>query len=97
MAPKDHSGGRDVLIYDAENPTVLLGGFILNKGVTNANLYFMLDIFIIYKENFSSEKEEPFLLQDEDGTSIEKNDHPLRSGKYYIFSISKFLYHFFMI
>ena len=97
MAPSDRSGGRNVHIYDAENPTVVLGGLILSNGVTNANLYFMLDIFIVYEESFSFEDEELFLLQDEKGTRIEKNNHPLQPGKYYIVSISRFLYHPFMI
>jgi hypothetical protein len=92
MAPIDRSGGRNVYIYDAENPTVVLG-----NGVTNANLYSMLDIFIVYEESFSPEDEEPFLLQDEEGTRIEKNNCPLQPGKYYIISISRLLYHPFII
>ena len=97
MPPIDRSGGRNVHIYDAENPTVVLGGLILNNGITNANLYSMLDIFIVYEESFSSENEEPFLLQDENGTGIQKNNHPLRPGKYYIVSASKILFYPFII
>ena len=97
MPSIDRSGGRNVHIFDAENPTVVLGGLILSNGITNANLYSMLDIFIVYEESFSSENEEPFLLQDENGNGIQKNDHPLRPGKYYIVSTSKFLFYLFMI
>ena len=97
MPPIDRSGGRNVYIYDAENPTVVLGGLILSNGVTNANLYSMLDIFIVYEESFSPEDEEPFLLQDEEGTRIEKNNDQLQPGKYYIISISRFLHHPFII
>jgi hypothetical protein len=86
--PIDRSGGRNVHIYDAENPTVVLGGLILSNGITNANLYSMMDIFIVYKEPFSLRDEEPFLLLDEKGTRIEKNNCPLQPGKYYIISIA---------
>src|SRR4051794_20431861 len=93
----DRSGGRNVHIYDAENPTVVLGGLILSNGVTNANLYSMLDMFITYEEPFFEEDEEPFILLDENNTRIEKNNHPLQPGNYYIFSISRFSHHPFMI
>jgi hypothetical protein len=95
--PIDRSGGRDVHIYDSENPTVVLGGLILSNGITNANLYSMLDIFIVIEEPFSLGDEESFLLQDEEGVRIEKNNHPLQPGKYYIVSISRVLPHPFMI
>jgi hypothetical protein len=97
MPPADRSGGRNVHIYDAKNPTVVLGGLILSNGVTNANLYSMLDIFIVYEEPFPLDDEELFFLQDEKGTRIEKKDHPLQPGKYYLVSISRFLPHSFMI
>ena len=91
--PTNRSGGRNVHIYDSENPAIVLGGLILNDGVTNANLYSMLDIFIVYEEPFSAENEEPFLLQNEKGIRVENNNHPLQPGKYYIISISRVLYH----
>jgi hypothetical protein len=97
IPPINRSGGRNVHIYDAENPTVLLGGLILSNGVTNANLYSMLDMFITYEEPFFLEDEEPFLLLDGNSTRIEKNNHPLQPGNYYVFSISGFLHHSFII
>ena len=42
--PINRLRGRNVHIYDAKNPTVVLGGLILSNGVTNRNLYSMLDI-----------------------------------------------------
>src|SRR5207248_8104180 len=89
MLRMNRSEGRDVHIYDANDPTTALGGLILTNGVTNANLYSMLDMFIVYEEPSFPEDEEPFLLQDEEGTRIEKNNHPLQAGKYYIISISR--------
>ncbi|KIX02014.1 uncharacterized protein Z518_07953 [Rhinocladiella mackenziei CBS 650.93] len=38
----------------------------------------MIEIIIIF--------ESPFFVQDEEGTEIEKDDHPLQPGKYYIVS-----------
>jgi hypothetical protein len=83
MPPINRSGGRNVHIYDANNNSpVLLGGLILSNGVTNANFYFMVEILIIFTS--------PFFLQDETGTKIEKDDHPLLPGKYYVVAIGEF-------
>jgi hypothetical protein len=89
--PINRSRGRNVHIYDAENPTVVLGGLILTNGVTNANLYFMLDKFITYKEPFIPDDEEHlrFHLLDENDNRIENNNHPLQPGNYYFISIGK--------
>jgi hypothetical protein len=94
MPPIDRSRGRNVHIYDAKNPTIMLGGLILSNGVTNRNLYSMLDHFITYKapEELPLDEEEPF-LRDEGGTKIEKNDHPLQPGEYYIVTTCRFLHH----
>jgi hypothetical protein len=115
MPPANRSGGRNVHIYDFDDsndldfslePKVVLGGLILTDGITNANLYSMLDMFISCEERlfrnpeetfflgdegpFFLEDEDPFSLLDEEGTRIEKDNHPLRPGNYYIVSISKF-------
>jgi hypothetical protein len=87
MPPINRSGGRNVLIYDANNPTVVLGGLILSNGVTNANFYLMAEIFIIFISTF--------FLQDEHSTRIQKDDHPLQPGKYYIIATGEFSLSFF--
>jgi len=86
----DRSGRRNVHIYDAKKPTVVLGGLMLSNGVTNANLYSMLDIFIVYDtpREVLLDEEKPF-LQDKEGTKIEKNDDPLQPGEYYIVATCK--------
>jgi hypothetical protein len=89
MPPADRSRGRNVHIYDFENPTVLLGGLVLSNGVTNANLYSMLKMFIQYKEPAPPEDDEPFLLLDENGNRIENNGGPFQPGKYYVVSIGE--------
>src|SRR5579862_6568641 len=68
--------GRNVHIYDARDPNTAVGGFILTNGVTNANFYSMVEILCIFNSNYS--------LQDEGGTTIQRDDQPLRHGKYYI-------------
>jgi hypothetical protein len=122
MPPANRSRRRNVHIYDFTDsnsldsslePKVLLGGLILTDGITNANLYSMLDVFIFCEESlfrdlekpfflgdegpFFLEDEEPFSLLNEEGTRVEKDDHPLQPGNYYIVSISRFLHHPFMI
>ena len=69
MPARDRSAGRGVHLYDLNDPTTEIGGLILLPGVINANFYVMIEIIIIF--------ESPFLLQDENETKIEKDDHPL--------------------
>jgi|ERR1700722_274481 hypothetical protein len=94
MPPIDRSKGRNVHIYDAREPTVVLGGLILSNGVTNRNLYWMLDLFIRYEapKEVPLDEEEPFLLDEKD-TKIGRNDDPLQPGKYYIVTTRRFLHH----
>ncbi|OAL37677.1 hypothetical protein AYO20_03184 [Fonsecaea nubica] len=82
MPTRDRSAGRNVHIYDLNNPTTVIGGLLLLPGVTNANFYTMIEIIIIF--------EGPFFLQNENETTIERDDHPLQPGKYYIVTTSSF-------
>jgi hypothetical protein len=84
MAPRDRSKGRDVHIYDTNDPTTVLGGLILANGVTNANFYSMVEVLVLFTSNFE--------LRDEGDTKIERNGDPLQPGKYYINTVGKFLY-----
>jgi hypothetical protein len=81
MAPRDRSEGRDVHIYDIKDPSKVLGGLILENGITNANFYSIVEILIL----FSSE----FELQHEGNTKTEKDDNLLQPGDYYINAIGK--------
>lgn len=74
----DRSAARNVHIYDANDSTNVLGGLILNDGVTNENFYQMIDILFIF--------ESQYFLQNEGGVRIQKNHHLLVSGKYYLVS-----------
>lgn len=81
MAPRDRSRGRDVHIYDIKDPSTILGGLILENGVTNANFYSMVEILALFSNDFE--------LKYEGDTKIEKDNNPLRPGNYYINAIGK--------
>ena len=52
MAPRDRSEGRDVYVYDIEDPYTILGSLILGKGVINTNFYFMIETIILFSSDF---------------------------------------------
>ncbi|KAL0634243.1 hypothetical protein Q9L58_006861 [Maublancomyces gigas] len=68
--------GRDVHIYDMSDPATVLGGLILTNGITNANFYSMVEIIFIFEKDY--------FLQDEGGRTIQRDDHLLQPGKYFI-------------
>ncbi|PMD20370.1 hypothetical protein NA56DRAFT_671459 [Hyaloscypha hepaticicola] len=79
MPPRDRSGGRDLHIFDARNQNTSIGGLILTAGITNANLYAMIEIFVIFKSEYS--------LQSESNVTIARDDNSLLlPGNYYIVS-----------
>ena len=78
MAPIDRSAKRNVHIYDTGDPKIVLGGLRLTNGVTNANFYQMIDILFIFHSDFS--------LRHENGSTIQRDDHPMQPGKYYVVS-----------
>jgi hypothetical protein len=82
MPPRDRSGRRDVHIFDARDRNTSIGGLILTAGVTNANLHAMIEIFVIFKSEYS--------LQSESNVTIAKDDNSLLlPGNYYIDSDGK--------
>jgi len=76
MPAPNRSGGRNVHIYDVDDPATVLGGLFLTDGVTNANFYSMVDIVCIF--------DSLYFLRDEAGMTIQGDDHLLHAGKYYI-------------
>ena len=70
MPPVNRSEGRDVHIYDSKDRTTMLGGLILSPGVTNANFYSMVEVFVLFTV--------PFSLQNEGSIEIKK-DQPSAS------------------
>ena len=90
MLPIDRSAGRNVHIYDDNDRNTVLGGLILNSGVTNANFYAMIRIFVEFERR-------TFSLRNQSGIEIQKDRQPLQPGKYYIVTLGKFLYYPFTI
>jgi hypothetical protein len=92
MPPANRSRGRNIHIYDANDPTAVLGGLILTNGITNANFYSMVEILIIPTDNIILQDEAYFFLRDEGDNKIERDGHPLQPGKYYIVAKGGFLH-----
>jgi hypothetical protein len=84
IAPRDRSRGRTVHIYNAETPATAIGGLILTHGVTNASLYSMVEILVLFTSTFE--------LHDENEATMQRNDEPLQPGKYYVHAVGKFLH-----
>lgn len=76
MSANNRSAGRNVHLYNANNPSEVLGGLVLTNGITNTNLYAMVDILFIFTSTF--------VLENEHNSLISKDTNPLRPGKYYI-------------
>jgi hypothetical protein len=92
--PANRSAGRDVHVYNNNNRTTVLGGLILSPGVTNANFYAMIRIFVEFTpRNFSR----TFSLRNQSRITIQENHQPLQPGNYYIVTSGKFLYYHFMM
>ena len=82
MPPRDRSRRRDVHIFDGHERNTSIGGLVLTAGITNANLYAMIEIFVIFISEYS--------LQSESNVMIAKDDNsPLLPGNYYIVSSGK--------
>ena len=67
---------RNVHIYDANDPDMVLGGLVLTDGVTTANFYSMVEIIFLFNQDYT--------LRDESGITVGRDDHPLQPGKYFI-------------
>lgn len=84
--PFNRSVNRDVHIYNAKDPNTILGGLRLTRGVTNANFHAMIEILCIFETHYN--------LQSEDKMVIQRDEHPLRPGKYFIGMQATFLYNY---
>jgi hypothetical protein len=92
--PANRSAGRDVHVYNNNNRTTVLGGLILSPGVTNANFYAMIRIFVEFTPRHFSRT---FSLRNQSRITIQENHQPLQPGNYYIVTSGKFLYYHFMM
>jgi len=87
--PRNRSKYRDVRIFDTSDRDTSIGGLIITAGVTNTNLYSMIEVFVI----FTSE----YILRNESDTTIEKDDSPVLPGNYYIDSPRKYFFNPFFL
>jgi hypothetical protein len=76
----DRSAERNVHIYHPDDLVKPLGGLVVTNGITYANFYAMVEVFLF----FSS----PFVLRHEDVTDTlrdtPKDEQPLQPGNYYV-------------
>lgn len=72
----DRTCGRNVHIYDAKDRSRLLGGLILNNGITNSNFHSMVEICLLFDSSF--------FIENETAVRLERDETPLIGGKYYI-------------
>jgi hypothetical protein len=89
MPPYNRSTVRDVHIFDISDRDTSIGGLVLTAGVTNANLYAMIEIFVIFNGEY--------ILRNESDTTIEKDNSPLLPGNYYIDSPCKYFFNIFFL
>jgi len=74
------SAGRDVHFYNPNDLTEPLGGLVLTNGITNANLYAMVEVFLDIDNNF--------ILRHQDVTDglrdIPRDEQAIQPGNYYV-------------
>ncbi|KAF1808731.1 hypothetical protein P152DRAFT_404785 [Eremomyces bilateralis CBS 781.70] len=89
MPPPNRSAGRNVHIYDANDPVTVLGGLLLTPGLSNANFYSMLEILIAPTDDII--QDEPyFFVRNESDTRIDRDANMLQPGKYFIVATGRF-------
>jgi len=76
MWSADRSAWRNTFIYASNDRDTVLGGLCVTPGITNRNLYAMLQIICLFGNTFE--------LHDEDGQLVEKDEAQLQPGNYYI-------------
>ena len=86
MQPNNRAGGRDTFIYDSNHRDTLLGGLWVAEGITNANLYCMVDIICIFTDTF--------YIHDNNEQLVERDEKPLQPRNYFIVSNGKSLLRF---
>ena len=75
-APPSGSVWRDVFIYTSDDSGNLIGGLWVAEGITNANLYSMVEIFCIFSDTFG--------LHYPNGKLVERDQNSLQPGGYFL-------------
>ena len=86
MAPFARSTIRNAHIYASDSLDTLLGGLWIAEGITNANLYSMLEIFCLFSETFD--------LQLHGGSLVARDDSQLQPGNYIVVTNGRSLPYF---
>ena len=76
MAALTRHAFRDAYIYTSDGLDTLLGGLWVAEGITNANLYSMMEIFCIFSDTFG--------LHYPNGKLVERDQNPLQPGDYFL-------------
>jgi len=76
MPPSNRSAWRDTAIYASDNRDKVLGGLCATEGITNENLYSMIEIFCFFTDTFT--------LHNNSGQLVERDGQKLQPGNYYI-------------
>jgi uncharacterized cupin superfamily protein len=74
----ERSNGRTVQIFDASDRETEIGGLKCTTGITNMNLYSMIEIWVVLGGEYT--------ISNENGITILKDGSQLQPGKYYIHS-----------
>lgn len=86
MALSFRSTIRNAHIYASDSLDTLLGGLWIAEGITNANLYSMLEIFCLFSETFD--------LQLHGGSLVARDDSQLQPGNYIVVTNGRSLPYF---
>lgn len=80
--PPNRSAYRNLFIYTSHNRGTVLGGLWVAEGITNTNLYSMVEILCDFTEAFD--------LQDDSQRLIQRDKQLLKPGNYYIATTGRF-------
>ncbi|KAG0633967.1 hypothetical protein HOY80DRAFT_1061874 [Tuber brumale] len=76
MQPLNHPPWHNIYIYASDNGSTALRGLWAAKGITNANPYFMLQVFCFFTDSFD--------LRNSSEHLVERDGQQLQPGNYYI-------------
>jgi len=68
---------RDVFIYEGKGHSTLLGGLTLTTGITQADIYVMIEIFV-------AGLTEGYRIENDTGDRVPRDEEPLTKGNYHV-------------
>ncbi|KAG0137538.1 hypothetical protein HOY82DRAFT_547725 [Tuber indicum] len=76
IQPTNRSAWHNTYIFNSNDCDTVLGGLWVGPGITNSNLYSMVEILCTFTDSFD--------LQDSNLQLVKRDDQPLWPGNYYI-------------